>query len=228
MTSQEPLVPANTLLLTPLRQRTTATTVLLVLTCVASVFDAWSDWNNYQVVEDYLAGAPGVGMADLVGADDLSTIAAVLVLITYPLTGAVFLLWLWKARLNAEQIEWDGHRLGRGWTIGGWFCPVVNLWFPYRVVDDIWRVSRPDGVLDPSTPVRRWWFAWIATGVASMWLLRASREEASASMLKEVAVANTVATALQCLAGVFVVLVIRRIADWQAMPRRVSEDTRRA
>lgn len=51
---------------------------------------------------------------------------------------------------------------------------------------------------------------------------------ASASMLKEVAVASTVATALQCLAGVFVVLVIRRIADWQAMPHRVPEDTRRA
>jgi hypothetical protein len=31
-------------------------------------------------------------------------------------------------------------------VIGGWFCPVVNFWFPKQIVDDVIAAS------DPRTP----------------------------------------------------------------------------
>ncbi|MFE9498788.1 DUF4328 domain-containing protein [Streptomyces collinus] len=33
---------------------------------------------------------------------------------------------------------WPRHTNSRGWAICGWFCPVVNLWFPRRVALDTW------------------------------------------------------------------------------------------
>jgi hypothetical protein len=29
--------------------------------------------------------------------------------------------------VNSERLSRVHHRMGRGWTIGAWFCPVVNL-----------------------------------------------------------------------------------------------------
>ena len=85
--------------------------------------------------------------------------------------GVVFIVWLWRARGNAELFCYGQHRRGRGWVIGGWFCPVVNFWFPKQIVDDVIAAS------DPRTPpllpdlrriprhglVLAWWLIWVAT-----------------------------------------------------------------
>ena len=87
--------------------------------------------------------------------------------------GVVFIVWLWRARGNAELFCYGQHRRGRGWVIGGWFCPVVNFWFPKQIVDDVIAAS------DPRTPplfpdlrriprhglVLAWWLTWVATMV---------------------------------------------------------------
>lgn len=219
MTSQEPLLPAHPVLLEPVRHPAATATALIAVNCVLSAVDTWADWHRHQVVEDYLAGVPGVGVSDLVGADNLSLGVGVGYLLSYVAAGVVFLAWLWRARRNAENLSPDGHRLTRGWTIGGWLVPVVNLWFPFRVTEDIWNASRPADVVAPGTPVRRWWFVWIAAALAACWHTFAVRGEPSAAMLREIAAVGTVITVLQCLAGVLVAVVVRQITRWQSVPR---------
>lgn len=219
MTSQESLLPADALLLQPVRTAATAASALIGLTCVLSAVDSWADWHAYEVVEDYVAGAPGVGVADLVSADNISFGTGVTYVLAYLAAGILFLMWLWRVRSNAENLRPDGHRLGRGWTIGGWLTPVVSFWFPFRIVEDIWHASRPDGVAAPSTPVRRWWFMWVAAIVAGCWLRLVSRGEPSVGMLAEIAIVNTVTTGLQCAAGALVFVVIRQVTQWQSVSR---------
>jgi uncharacterized protein DUF4328 len=219
VTSHEPL-HADLLLLQPIRPAATAASALIGLTCVASAVGTWADWNTYQVVEDYVAGAPGVGVSDLVGADNISFGTGLTYVLAYLAAGIVFLVWLWRARRNAENLRPDGHRLGRGWTIGGWVTPVVNFWFPFRIVEDIWDASRPEGVGPSAAPVRRWWFLWVATIVAGFWLRLVSRGEPSMDMLREIAIVDTVTTVLLCATGALVFLVVRQITRWQSMPRR--------
>lgn len=38
----------------------------------------------------------------------------------------VFLIWLWRARRNAETLFAGRHRLSIGWVIGAWVCPIVT------------------------------------------------------------------------------------------------------
>lgn len=236
MTSQEPLLPAQTLVLAPVRRLATAATVLIVASCAANVFETWTDWNRYQVVDDYLADEPGVGVTALDSADNLSAGAGWLSLLAQVVAAVLFLSWLSRARRNAEMINSAEHRLSRGWTIGGWFCPVVNIWYPRFIVDDIWRTSRP-GVpndlysvqgLAHSPLVRYWWYSWLASWIASVWLLRVLRGEVSVSMLQDVATISTVLTLLQLLAGALLIAVIRQITEWQSIPRPAREDWRRA
>jgi hypothetical protein len=73
----------------------------------------------------------------------------------------VFLVWIYRARHNAGRSR-AHHRRSRGWAIGSWFVPVVNLWFPLQVVQDIWRAD-----VEPAQRVRMpwlvgtWWACWL-------------------------------------------------------------------
>jgi hypothetical protein len=55
----------------------------------------------------------------------------------------MFLVWFYRARVNAKGHGWP-QRLAPGWAIGGWFVPVVNFWFPFQIMVDIWRAGLPE------------------------------------------------------------------------------------
>ncbi|GAB2714268.1 hypothetical protein GCM10027089_42770 [Nocardia thraciensis] len=91
--------------------------------------------------------------------------------------GIVFITWLWRARSNAETLCRARHRLPIGWVIGGWICPVVNLWFPHMIVADVLRASDPRTPADESTlrgrpagPLVTVWWLSLVTGSALAFL----------------------------------------------------------
>lgn len=76
----------------------------------------------------------------------------------------VFIAWLWRARTRAERSSAAPHRHGRGWVIGSWFCPVVNLWLPREIVQDVVLASVPAGMPVDRGPIRlvnRWWLVFV-------------------------------------------------------------------
>ncbi len=96
--------------------------------------------------------------------------------------GVSVIVWLWRARRNAEALCAAPHRLQIGWVIGGWFCPVVNMWFPHTILTDVVHAS------DPRTPadaadlrgrpanalVTAWWLTLLAGWAASLLSVRLS------------------------------------------------------
>ena len=150
----------------------TAVSILICLVALAQAVLAASYWYAYKVVKDYVEGP--VKDPDRLDRADLVWVLAVggfwLALLA---AGVVFIVWLWRARGNAELFCYGRHRRGRGWVIGGWFCPVVNLWFPKQIVDDVIAAS------DPRTPplfpdlrriprhglVLAWWLIWVVVEV---------------------------------------------------------------
>ncbi|WP_167829369.1 DUF4328 domain-containing protein [Nocardia vulneris] len=103
--------------------------------------------------------------------------------------GVVVISWLWQARRNAEALCTARHRLANGWVIGGWFCPVVNLWFPHMIMSDVWRASDPQTPTDApdlrgrpgSVLVTAWWLSlllgWVLGFVALVLGIPSSRVE---------------------------------------------------
>lgn len=56
------------------------------------------------------------------------------------------------------------------WVWVGWLFPILSLWYPKQVVDDVWRGT----VQNPSQPNTGWWWGtWVATqllgGIADLW-----------------------------------------------------------
>ncbi|WP_166663937.1 DUF4328 domain-containing protein [Actinophytocola oryzae] len=208
--------------------------VLIAVVCAVDLYATWAAWNTHSVVADFVAGVPGVTDSDLYAADDATTTALWLSVLALVASAAVFLTWLWRARVNSERLSGVHHRLGRGWTIGGWFCPIVNLWFPRRIVDDIWRTSRPDVPTDqlqvdplPLSPlVRAWWLALVANYVVLYFLrIQNSSGDVTLGYFETVAVYSTISTGLVLVAGVLLIRVVRQITEWQSTPRITMEHT---
>jgi hypothetical protein len=58
-------------------------------------------------------------------------------------TAIFFISWTYRAYRNGPALGAQSPRFGAGWAIGGWFVPILWLWRPKQIVDDIWRMSDP-------------------------------------------------------------------------------------
>jgi len=73
--------------------------------------------------------------------------------------GVLFLLWFAKAAANAEALGLPARREPAA-GVAGFLVPVINLWWPYQSVCDLF----PPG--DPRRPlVLRWFLLWMVGGL---------------------------------------------------------------
>jgi len=74
----------------------------------------------------------------------------------------VFVVWFYRARINADGHGWPQRR-SPSTAVLGWFVPVVNFYFPYQIMADIWRAGLPDEEREnPATLPGIWWASLLA------------------------------------------------------------------
>ncbi|WP_055530425.1 DUF4328 domain-containing protein [Streptomyces graminilatus] len=130
------------------------------------------------------------------------------------LTVVLFLVWLARARRNALELSPEAALPGRGWMIGAWFIPVVNLVVPRRFVLDIGRASSASwGRKRDTTLVNLWWGAW----AGHMLVVVVGSRTAPGSMAFLV-----VAEALMIGAALLLGLVIERVTALQGAAFRAT------
>jgi hypothetical protein len=186
-----------------------------------SIWETFALWRHLGKAVDYAAGAPGVTSQDLAEGIKALTMFDVVTRVGLLASAILVIVWLWAARENAEVLCRARHRHTAGWVIGGWFCPVVSLWFPCQVVDDVWRTSHPDSpadtidlsVLPHSALVRGWWLTWLGSNITGTIMMM--MDYGSMSEVRAAATLFSVSALLQAAAAVQLVLVVRRISHWQ-------------
>ncbi|MFC9997052.1 DUF4328 domain-containing protein [Nocardia sp. NPDC127526] len=151
-------------------------------------------------------------------------------------TGIAFLIWLWRARRNAETLCAARHRRSMGWILGGWFCPVVNLWFPAIILADVVRASDPRTPADAPTLrgrpgaglVTAWWaallvhwaLAWLGLALSiPKFEVHTSGDDVVLTRAPlggwYLIVTEFVATGVLAVAAILLALIIVRVGRWQ-------------
>ncbi|MFR9789454.1 DUF4328 domain-containing protein [Streptomyces sp. MB22_4] len=193
-----------------------ATAVLLGLVVGADLFACLADQMEANAAQDLLGRGVDEHLVRRAGrADALYSAAGVTQGVTLVATAVVYLCWLWRARLNAEVFEPYGHRMKRGWVIAGWFVPIVNLWFPRRVVLDVWTASVPPGARVRTTAVNAWWTLWVVGLLVGR---AASRQYDAAHTPDEIGDAARLmlfSDALDAAAAILAVLVVVHLTRMQ-------------
>lgn len=140
---------------------------------------------------------------------------ALLDLIIYLATVVLFLMWLYRAYGNLPAFNpWYRPNYSRGWALGSFFIPFVNLVVPYRAVKETWQKSGPpDEALlsEPGPPAYFpiWWLFWLLASFAGNISLRVSFNESVAE--STATIISMIASALFIVAAVFAYLVVDAI-----------------
>ena len=196
---------------------------LVALVACWAVFVTVTNWHNYQVVERYVAD-PSDDVSALDRAELLVTIGSLGYAVFLVAAATCLVLWLWRVRWNSELFCRGEHRRGRSWVIAGWICPGVNLWFPKQVVEDVMVASDPrtppsvttlEGLRRPAV-VWGWWGPWLTAAVIDLFVRVLLAGDDSTGELLGAAVLATFSTAALVVAGGFLIVIVRRVDDWQA------------
>jgi hypothetical protein len=155
--------------------------VALALTVIASIVSIAFDIHRVDVMRELLSDASSGNVVrylpDLSAAnasDHQTAVIGIVEAVTLVISGVCFIAWFRLAYTNLLRLGATTMRYGHGWAIGAWFVPILNLWRPKQIANDIWRGSDPEHSGEQPTWSERvspllwwWWGAWLLTWLMS-------------------------------------------------------------
>lgn len=180
-----------------------ATQVLLIVCAVLSIITIGLEVFGISAVTGFLDGQDSAAI-QLLDAYDMGTLViSITSSVALLATGVVWVIWQYHA---AKQVPGQTRR-SPGWHAGSWFIPVVNWWFPYQNISDLWRAvgrSRPSW-----QPV--WWLLWVVSNVVVQVATRVYLSSETLEQFRIAMWASVAGEALLVAAAAFAVLVVRGI-----------------
>jgi hypothetical protein len=95
--------------------------------------------------------------------------------VVYFPTVVVFCMWMWRSYRNLLLMEVRGLSYSPRWAVGAFFVPILNLFRPCQIAQEMWRASAPDLPADHrhrswrhapgSAIVGLWWAFWLIANV---------------------------------------------------------------
>ena len=143
----------------------------------------------------------------------------------------IFIRWFHRAYRNLIALGAGELRFTPGWAIGGWFVPILNLWRPKQIANDVWRGSDPTyetGFLvwrhrGAPAVFAVWWGLFLVANWSSQVALRLSLTADDLSQLRNATTAYLVADGTDALAALAAIVVVRRTtARQEERARRVA------
>ncbi|MBD0839273.1 DUF4328 domain-containing protein [Streptomyces sp. TRM68416] len=188
----------------------------LGLVIATDLFAVWADLVTLGVTGDLADSGFGAVTDERIDrADRLYAAAGIAQVVAVVPTVVLFLCWFHRARVNAEVFDPYGHRKGRGWAIGGWFVPVVNLWFPRRITADIWDASAPVGSPRSHGLVNAWWAVWLCSFLVGRFAARRDRDAETAQEMHDAVRWMVFSDAVDIVAAALAVAVVLRVTRMQ-------------
>jgi len=90
--------------------------------------------------------------------DAMSVIIPITMISSWVITS----LWLKKLHIAATAINPSAMRLKRPWVFWSWIVPVVSLWFPKNIIEDLLKAESSDeskSLIGKDTLT--WWLTWV-------------------------------------------------------------------
>ncbi|MGW3644560.1 DUF4328 domain-containing protein [Streptomyces sp. NPDC000878] len=199
-----------------------AVAVLLGVVVAVDLFAVYADLTMYEVMGSLANDGADVDydayvalQRDADHADSLYAAAGYLQSASLVATTVVYLIWFLRVRVNAEVFNPFGHSKKRAWAGWGWFVPVVNLWFPRRIMLDIWDASGPAGTRAPQGLVNTWWTLWILGFLTNRAGYTAYRNADTADEIQDAVGQVLISDVADIAAAVLAILVVLRLTRMQ-------------
>jgi hypothetical protein len=207
-----------------LRGRELAARALLVATLGLAVVGAYFEVIHIGIVSDIRDGE-STEYAVWEASDARLGFVYIATTVSYLLASIPFIVWLHRARRNLEALGIYDVTWSPGWAIGGWFVPILSLWRPKQVMNEVWRASDPGlphgararewSQLPLSWVVTAWWALFIVGGfldrIAGRMYSNATTPDAEISATT----VSLVASVMTAAAALLAIQVVRQVTRRQ-------------
>ena len=198
----------------PLESRAKAARIALGVVIALAAANALSEFAEIRLLGRVIDGEV-VSPSTLDASDSRVALLGGLQGLAYLAAAIFFIRWFHRAYRNLDPLR-SHRRYGTGWAIGGWFVPILALFRPKQILDDIWSGTRRPADTGASEPplLMIWWVGWVVSQAISNVVFRLTfNDESTAEQLQRNDYAWIGADLLDCAVGVLAILVIRRTTD---------------
>ena len=208
----------------PLGKRARWAVILLAATIAVDVVAIGSDLWQVILINRFLDGTD-IDSGPLTSSDHRQTIVGGFQFLALLASGVVFIRWFHAAYRNIALLGAPALRFKPGWAIGAWFVPILNLWRPKQIADDIWRGSDPDApevrepgerIDDDGRLLTTWWALWIVSLFIGNFAGRLLFSADSLPDIRDSDELDMAALAFDVSAAVYAILVVRHTTSRQA------------
>jgi hypothetical protein len=193
----------------------------VVLVVIAHFWEISRLSHQSALFQDAEAGNP-VPLAEARASDDAVQSSGVLLIAVTILALVFVMVWAYRARANAEAYTTSEFRRSKGWAIGGWICPIVNLWFPFQVMKDIWAASdtdRPEGFAVKAWAVTAviplWWTCFLGTTLVYRMSSGVYNDATTASAVHTSLILDFASAAIDIAAAVMFIFIVATVTRFQ-------------
>lgn len=125
---------------------------------------------QYVLIEDIKTGK-FIG-DDTIDANDLrQQILGIMYLVAFIASTVVYIMWFRRAYYNLGQAIHT--KYSEGWAAGGWFVPIISLFYPYKIMEELY--VKTNAILRQQisgyshqvklTTIGIWWALWIGSNI---------------------------------------------------------------
>lgn len=197
----------------PLRGRVQAVTVVFVVMALVCAAAVWSGWLELRLMDRFIAGEE-VTDAEATSNDDRQAMFGLIQLGLGVAAAVVFIRWLYAAYLYVGTVAPAEQRYSPGWAIGSWFVPIMNLFRPKQMVNDVWRAGGRDGQdAQPGWLLVAWWTFWLVGNFAVNAAARSYNDADTAEELKTGTILFMISDAMSVIGAVLAIIVVRQATD---------------
>ena len=206
----------------PLGARAQWAVGLLVATTAVHVIAIISNVWEIVLIGRFLGG--DLDPAPLGSSDDRQAFVALLEFAVLVVCGITFIRWFSRAYRNSAALKPSPLHFKPGWAIGSWFVPILNLWRPKQMANEIWAATAAETSLAEGPPAQPyqgtrlltlWWIFWLVSGVFGNIVARRVFGGDTLEDIRDTDRLDIVALALEIVAAVLAILVVQRITDRQ-------------
>jgi hypothetical protein len=201
----------------PLRRQGLYARMALAAMAAVDLLAVFSDLREYFLLERLETDL--VTVEELEASDQRQLAVAGAQFVVFAFSAAFFIAWLHRAHGNLYAIGAQYPRYSRGTAIWSWFVPILNLWRPKQVINDVWRGSDPDAPADQGDTWRAaappllyavWWFVWVVLNFAYNADFRIYLRAETLDELQFSSLFTAVTDSLSVLGALLALAVVRR------------------
>lgn len=133
------------------------------------------------------------------------------------ITATFFIMWFRRAYFNLHTLKVN-LQYTEGWAAGSWFVPILNLFRPYQIMEEIWvntqvQIDKPEE--EPKILLGVWWGLWIIGGIIDRISTRLALDASTIENYQTSSLLTLISDAFSLITLFCIIFIIRKVIVWE-------------